>query len=111
MTELDLLGEPSNCHFGFIAHRKDGVFFIPIFFIMMVAMVYMMTITGLVKFLEWILQPLLLLKQREEPNRKFLRKIKVKKKTKFKQCVMSTNLDGCTQKEITLQDIICLPQS
>ena len=59
-------------------------FFIPMFFVMMVVMVYMMMITGLVRFLEWILQPLLLLKQREESNQKLLRKMKVKKKTKFK---------------------------
>ena len=29
MTGLDVLGEPSNSHFGFIAHRRDGVIFHP----------------------------------------------------------------------------------
>ena len=60
-------------------------FFIPIFFVMMVVMVYMLMITGLVRFLEWILQPLQLLKQREKSNQKLLRKMKIKKKTKFKK--------------------------
>ena len=60
-------------------------FFIPILFVMMVVMVYMMMITELVRFLESILQSLLLLKKREESNRKLLRKMKIKKKTKFKK--------------------------
>ena len=27
MTGLDVLGEPGNCHFSFIAHCRDGVIF------------------------------------------------------------------------------------
>ena len=33
------------------------------------------------------------------------------KENKFKKNIVSTNQDGCTQKEIALQVIFCLPQS
>ena len=89
--------------------------FIPIFFVMMVVMVYMMMMTVLVKMFEQILQPLLLLKQREESSQKLLRKIKIKikikKKIKLKKCIMLTSWDECIQKEMALQGIFCLPLS
>ena len=51
-------------------------FFIPIVFGMIVVVVYMTTMTGLVRVLEWIFQPLLLFKQREKLSTKLLRKLK-----------------------------------
>ena len=69
--------------------------FIPIFFVMMVVMVYMMMmLTGLVRVLEWILQPLLLLKQREESNQDLLRKINFSSKLASRWFCQTNNIIG-----------------
>ena len=69
---------------------KMASFFIPIFFVMMVVMAYLVMITGLVRVLKWIVEPYLLLKKREKLNEKMLRKIKIKTIIK-KIYIMSTD--------------------
>ena len=80
-----MLGEPSNSYYGFIAHCRDGVIFHS-------HVLCNDGCHGIHDDDDWTCKSvgmdslaLLLLKQREESNQKLLRKMKIKKKTKFKK--------------------------
>ena len=51
MTRQDVMGKLSTGHFASSAHGRNDIIFPPIFFVMMVVMDYMMTMTGLVRLL------------------------------------------------------------
>ena len=69
-------------------HRSQ--FSSPLFLVFNVVLVYLMMMTGLVRVLEWILQPYLLLRWKERSSQKLLRKSNVKgEKSYRKRSVMS----------------------
>ena len=103
MTSLDVLGERNNSHFGLIFHlyilcndcchglHDDDNQTRKIFRMDSSAIAAAQTEGGI---------KLKVAKENEN-----------QKENKVKKCIMSTNQDGCTQKEMDLQGIFCQPQS